>query len=156
MDSEKKDYYAALGVSRTESLQGIHQAYRKLAKQCHPDHAGDQGRQRFQEIQEAYEVLSDPEQRKQYDVRAARQRRARSVAPEPPVRSHPYRRDGRPEPLVSPSFQAEELFEPTASGCLLCGGLSRHLGFGCLFCGRENELERLLVRYLNAFRRPPF
>src|SRR5437870_11490997 len=59
-----KDLYSTLGVSRTESLHGIREAFRKLAKRYHPDHAGQQGTLKFQEILNAYEVLSDPEKRK--------------------------------------------------------------------------------------------
>ena len=64
-----KDLYSTLGVSRTESLHGIREAFRKLAKRYHPDHAGQQGTLKFQEILNAYEVLSDPEKRKRYNER---------------------------------------------------------------------------------------
>lgn len=63
----KKDYYLILGISPTESLSGIRKAFRKLAKDCHPDRVGDKGTRRFQDITEAYEVLSDPERRKAYN-----------------------------------------------------------------------------------------
>jgi len=49
-----KDLYSALGVTRTESLHGIREAFRKLAKRYHPDHAGQQGTLKFQEILNAY------------------------------------------------------------------------------------------------------
>ena len=64
-----KDYYQTLGVSRGSSEKEIKQAYRKLARQYHPDvNTGDRkAEQRFQEINEAYEVLSDAENRKRYD-----------------------------------------------------------------------------------------
>lgn len=62
-----KDYYRVLGVPRTESLSGIRAAYRDLAKRHHPDVAGDIGRERFLEISEAYEVLSDPDRRRLYN-----------------------------------------------------------------------------------------
>src|SRR3989442_5244472 len=64
-----KDLYSTLGVSRTESLHGIREAFRKLAKRYHPDHAGQQGTLKFQEILNAYEVLSDPEKRQRYNER---------------------------------------------------------------------------------------
>ena len=65
-----KDYYATLGVNRNASADEIKKAYRKLAKQYHPDrNPGDkQAEERFKEIQEAYAVLSDPERRAQYDA----------------------------------------------------------------------------------------
>lgn len=64
-----KDYYEVLGVTRSASDADIKKAYRKLAKQFHPDkNAGDeQAAERFKEIGEAYAVLSDPEKRKVYD-----------------------------------------------------------------------------------------
>ncbi|GAB4246066.1 MAG: J domain-containing protein [Acidobacteriota bacterium] len=70
MTVKYKDYYAILGVDRNASADEIKKAYRKLAKQYHPDrNPGDkQAEERFKEIQEAYAVLSDPERRKQYDA----------------------------------------------------------------------------------------
>ncbi|GGO36602.1 DnaJ C-terminal domain-containing protein [Deinococcus humi] len=64
-----KDYYDVLGVSRGASDADIKAAYRKLAKQYHPDkNAGDEkAADRFKEIGEAYAVLNDPEKRKVYD-----------------------------------------------------------------------------------------
>jgi len=59
------DYYSILGVPRTATDEEIKQAYRRLASQHHPDKGGDTAR--FQEIQQAYAVLSDPAQRQQYD-----------------------------------------------------------------------------------------
>lgn len=63
------DYYATLGVSRTASEAEIKKAYRKLAKENHPDARPDdkQAAERFKEIQEAYDVVGDAEKRKQYD-----------------------------------------------------------------------------------------
>lgn len=63
------DYYKVLGVDRTASQADIRKAYRKLAKQYHPDvNKNDpKAQERFQEINEANEVLSDPEKRKRYD-----------------------------------------------------------------------------------------
>lgn len=60
-----KDLYHILGVDRRASPEEIKQAYRRLASQHHPDKGGD--KERFQEIQQAYTVLSDPAQRQQYD-----------------------------------------------------------------------------------------
>lgn len=64
-----KDYYAILGVGRTATDKEIKQAYRKLARQHHPDvNPGNKGAEaKFKEINEAYQVLSDPEKRKKYD-----------------------------------------------------------------------------------------
>lgn len=65
-----KDYYKVLGVERKADEKAIKSAYRKLARQYHPDvNPGDkEAEKRFQEINEAYEVLSDSENRQKYDT----------------------------------------------------------------------------------------
>ena len=65
-----KDYYQILGVLRNASDEDIKKAFRRQAMQHHPDRGGDQNR--FQEINEAYAVLSDPERRAEYDNPRAR------------------------------------------------------------------------------------
>ncbi len=66
---EFKDYYATLGVPKTASEKDIKQAYRKLARKHHPDvNPGDKSAEsKFKEINEAYEVVGDPDKRKKYD-----------------------------------------------------------------------------------------
>ena len=108
------DYYKVLGIDRAESPQGIHAAYRKLAKQCHPDVVGGDSKERFQGIQQAYEVLSDPDKRKNYDASIGRGRRegTSGVAPEPLV-TPPYRsRWTYPEPLIREACPVEDLVSP--------------------------------------------
>jgi len=64
-----KDYYKILGIDKNADLKTIKKAYRKLARKYHPDvNPGDPGaEERFKEINEAYEVLSDPQKREKYD-----------------------------------------------------------------------------------------
>jgi curved DNA-binding protein len=81
MAVEFKDYYKSLGLARDASQEDIRKAFRKLAREYHPDVAKDkkQAEEKFKEINEAYEVLSDPAKRKKYDTLGANWNR-----PEPP------------------------------------------------------------------------
>ena len=69
MPVQYKDYYETLGVPRTASAEELKKSFRKLARQYHPDVAKDKKKaeEKFKEINEAYEVLSDPAKRKKYD-----------------------------------------------------------------------------------------
>ncbi|PIU50158.1 MAG: cytochrome C biogenesis protein, partial [Desulfobacterales bacterium CG07_land_8_20_14_0_80_52_14] len=63
-----KDYYETLGVSQNASQEEIQRAYRKLARKYHPDiNKGAGSEDKFKEINEAHEVLKDPEKRRKYD-----------------------------------------------------------------------------------------
>src|SRR5215468_313049 len=65
----KRDYYDVLGITRTASDQEVKAAFRRLAKECHPDRCnGDStSEKRFKEVNEAYEALKDPQKRAAYD-----------------------------------------------------------------------------------------
>ncbi len=109
--SEEKDYYAILGVSRTAEPHEVQEAFRRLAKRHHPDYVGDQGTRKFQQIQEAYEVLSNPDRRRNYDADLRRRREQASTRPETlnPVIGRMSRRRSRvswsePEPLTRPPY----------------------------------------------------
>ena len=65
----KRDYYEVLGINRSADKDTIKKAYRKMAKKYHPDsNAGNaDAEEKFKEVTEAYNVLSDPEKKKLYD-----------------------------------------------------------------------------------------
>ncbi|MFC1861219.1 molecular chaperone DnaJ [Chloroflexota bacterium] len=66
--SSKRDYYEVLGLDRDATDEEIKRAFRKMAFQCHPDHNRDDGaEEKFKEVNEAYNVLCDPDKRSAYD-----------------------------------------------------------------------------------------
>src|SRR5437764_11464841 len=85
MAVEFKDYYKSLGVGRTASEEEIRKSFRKLARQYHPDVAKDKktAEEKFKEINEAYEVLGDPEKRKKYDQLGANWKQGAEFRPPP-------------------------------------------------------------------------
>lgn len=97
MSADFQDYYATLGVPRGASAEDIKQAFRKLARQYHPDVAKNKATAegKFKQINEAHEVLSDPVKREQYDLLGAepapqRAHRGRARPPGAGARSAEY------------------------------------------------------------------
>jgi len=85
MPVQYKDYYETLGVPRTASADEMKKSFRKLARQYHPDVARDKKKaeEKFKEINEAYEVLSDPAKRKKYDELGANWKSGADFRPPP-------------------------------------------------------------------------
>ena len=81
---EYKDYYKILGVTRSASADDIKRAYRKLARQYHPDKNKAKGAEdKFKEINEANDVLGDPKKRQAYDQLGANWRAGENFTPPP-------------------------------------------------------------------------
>jgi curved DNA-binding protein len=86
---EYKDYYKILGVGRDASAEDIKRAYRKLARQYHPDKNKARGAEdKFKEANEAHEVLSDPKKRKAYDRLGANWKAGQDFTPPPGWETH--------------------------------------------------------------------
>jgi len=107
MAVEFKDYYKSLGVERTASEEEIRKAFRKLARQYHPDVAKDKksAEEKFKEINEAYEVLGDPEKRKHYDELGSNWKRGAEFRAPPGWERRARRSDGDAEPFMDSEFQ---------------------------------------------------
>src|SRR4030081_4158192 len=86
MAAKTKDYYEVLGIKRGAADDEIKRAYRKLARKFHPDlNPGDKtSEERFKELQEAYDVLSEAENRKLYDQYGENWRAVKAGAGVPP------------------------------------------------------------------------
>ena len=158
-----RTYYMILGVPRTESPGGIRSAYRDLAKKMHPDVAGEQATRAFQEITEAYDVLSDPQRRRAYndELRRGESGAAASVRPVP---SAPTVRVPKSEHLEGLNIEVVLTPEERRQGCVLpigvpvfrrcpwCGGSGRDWLFPCLACGQQGTIEE---EEIVRFRIPP-
>jgi curved DNA-binding protein len=113
---EYKDYYATLGVPRNADEQAIRSAYRRLARQHHPDVNENkaQATEKFKEINEAYTVLSDPAKRRTYDGfgmrwEQAQRSSARPNGPTPRARTASHSAGGGPQAANTRTIDPEDL-----------------------------------------------
>ena len=127
MSVEFKDYYVTLGVARDASGDDIKKAFRKLARQHHPDVAKDKqgGEEKFKAINEAYEVLSDPEKRKKYDRLGAQPRAAGGDFHPPPE----WQRGGGEQEVHFGGTGFSDFFEQFFSGANRSGAPEDARGF---------------------------
>jgi molecular chaperone DnaJ len=97
----RKSHYTILGIPKDESHEGVREAYLRLVKALHPDHAGESSTQAFREVQQAYDVLSDPERRRSYDNQLEHKRPARTWQTEPLTWHQPVEPLVRDQPLAA-------------------------------------------------------
>lgn len=116
---EYKDYYQILGVGRDADADAIKAAYRKMARRYHPDVSKEaNAEERFKEVQEAYEVLKDPEKRRAYDQLGSNWRAGQEFRP-PPGWEHFHAGFGGPQDAAGMggfSDFFEELFAQSRGG----------------------------------------
>jgi curved DNA-binding protein len=108
---EYRDYYKILGVERTATADEIKKSYRRLARKYHPDVSKEKDAEaRFKEVQEAYEVLKDPEKRAAYDQLGSNWKSGEQFRP-PPDWASGFEFRGGPRPGRQRAGSAEEVFE---------------------------------------------
>jgi len=123
------DYYETLGVGKTATEKEIKQAYRNLARKYHPDvYQGDAKKaaeEKFKLINEAYEVLKDPEKRKKYDQLGMNWQAGQDFEPQQGWQSYGYHTAGSSDPRFSDFFSSifgEDFFNASVRG----GGRQTH------------------------------
>ena len=146
--AEYKDYYKIMGVDRDASADEIKRAYRKLARKYHPDVSSESDAEaRFQELQEAYEVLKDPEKRAAYDNLGADWRQGEDFQPPPGWDSGFEFRGGGFTQGDASAFSDffESLFGRAAAG-------QGQRGFGGFHGRGQDHTARIALDLLDAYR----
>lgn len=147
-----KDYYIILGISPTAGSEGIRCAFRQLAKKFHPDKAGSERTSYFQDITEAYEVLSNPEKRKIYNQKLTEEKKRQKCKPEN-IPAQPVVTEYDPDVLEMDAFLTDQeaytgltikLRLSIAAQCIKCGGSGHDFFFMCNRCNGSGftTLER--------------
>jgi curved DNA-binding protein len=149
--ADRTDFYDVLGVSRDATAEEIQRAYRKLARTYHPDVNKQPGADdRFKEVSEAYEVLSDPETRTRYDAFGHDFRRVPEGVSPDDVRAARSGRGGGESWYTTSGFDGDIDIESLFGGMFSRGGRSRGSGWGAI-PGADQETE-LTLSVDEAFR----
>ena len=139
MKKKYKDYYKILGVARDASLKTIKQAYRKRALTYHPDvNKASYAEERFKEINEAHEVLSDPKRRAAYDQRVRQEEEKRRAA-EAQAEQERREKEAKQREAEQAASPEQGTAPPDLVECPLCGKHNVKINtFSCRQCGRDN------------------
>ncbi len=139
-DSDPKGYYARLGVPSSATQEAIKRAFRRLAKELHPDrNRGSEARVGFQALTEAYETLSDPKARSAYDALRYTTPRSEASKPSKPLEPICCSRCGKV--TVQPR---ETVFTYTVS--ILVASFRRPIrGIFCSYCARKTAFKATLI-----------
>ncbi len=151
---EYRDYYQALGVARTATAEEVKKAYRRLARKYHPDVSKEpNAEEKFKEVQEAYEVLKDPEKRAAYDQLGSQWKQGQPFRPPPDFASGFEFRGGAGEAPGGAQFE----FDGGAQGfsdffSSLFGGGASPFGRGTRVRGGRDHHARLDIDLEEAYR----
>jgi len=144
-----RDYYQTLGVTRTAAADEIKKVYRRLARKYHPDVSKEPNAEaKFKEVQEAYEVLRDPEKRTAYDQLGSEAKSGQDFRP-PPDWASGFEFRGRPQQRASP--EAESQFSDFFSSLFGGAGEFSQAGEGPRRGGRDHH-ARVDIDLEEAFR----
>jgi len=153
-----KDYYQVMGVPRTASQDDIKRAYRKLARKYHPDVSKEKdAEERFKELQEAHEVLKDPEKRAAYDQLGANWKQGQDFRPPPDWgRGFEFSRGGAPggefggfSDFFSQLFGEGSPFGGAGRGASASRGGRAHRGFAA---AGQDHVARVEIDLEDAYR----
>jgi DnaJ-class molecular chaperone len=148
---ELKNYYIILGISPATSVEGVRGAFRRLAKKFHPDKAGGERTAFFQDITEAYEVLSDPEKRELYNQKLTDEKEKKKTIS---IHRAPKQHEKRKGHFDSHTLEMDAFLtvKEAFSGvtlnfrlsipvqCLSCGGTVHDFFFNCIPCRGSGKI----------------